>query len=110
LKSWHWDELAWIKRREAISASLPFMRIWVNFTRHDPTWSVQCLSEDARTVISPQVRIARESTLLNLLRASGADEPTILAVSRDMQQTGHGTVAVDVNSKGIKLLQIKQTF
>jgi hypothetical protein len=86
------------------------MRIWVNFMRLDSTWSVQCLAEDARTVISPHVRIARDSTLLNLLRASGADEATVLAVSRDMQQNGGGTVAVDVNSKGIKLLQIKQTF
>jgi hypothetical protein len=86
------------------------MRIWVNFMHSDTTWSVQCLAEDARTVISPHVRIARESTLLNLLRASGADEGTVLTVSRDMQKAGHGTVAVDVNSKGIKLLQIKQTF
>jgi hypothetical protein len=31
-------------------------------------------------------------------------------VSRDMQQAGRGTVAVDVNSKGIKLLQINQTL
>jgi hypothetical protein len=86
------------------------MRIWVNFKRLDSTWSVQCLAEDARTVISPHVRIARDSTLLNLLRASGANEATVQAVSRDMQQNGGGTVAVDVNSKGIKLLQIKQTF
>jgi hypothetical protein len=86
------------------------MRIWVNFMRLDTTWSVQCLAEDARTVISPHVRIARDSTLLNLLRASGADEATVQAVSRDMQQNGGGTVTVDVNSKGIKLLQIKQTF
>jgi hypothetical protein len=85
------------------------MRIWVNCMHRDNTWSVQCLAEDARTVISPQVRIARESTLLSLLRASGANEDTVRAVSRDMQQTGSGTVAVDVNSKGIKLLQIKQT-
>jgi hypothetical protein len=52
----------------------------------DTTWSVQCLAEDARTVISPPVRIAGDSTLLNLLRASGADEDTVLAVSRDMQR------------------------
>jgi hypothetical protein len=86
------------------------MRIWVNFMHRDTTWSVQCLAEDARTVISPHVRIARDSTLLNLLRASGADEDTVRAVSRDMQQTGSGTVALDVNSKGIKLLQINQTL
>jgi hypothetical protein len=85
------------------------MRIWFRFTHLETTWSVQCLAEDARTVISPQVRIARDSTLLNLLRASGADEATVQAVSRDMQK-GRGTVAVDVNSKGIKLLQIEQTF
>jgi hypothetical protein len=84
------------------------MRIWVNFMHSGATWSVQCLAEDGQTVISPIVGIARESTLLNLLRASGADETTVLAVSRDMQQKGRGTVAVDVNSKGIKLLQIKQ--
>jgi hypothetical protein len=96
--------------RVAISASLLSMRIWVNFMHRDTTWSVQCLAEDARTVISPHVRIARDSTLLNLLRASGADEDTVRAVSRDMQQTGSGTVAINVNSKGIKLLQIKQTF
>jgi hypothetical protein len=85
------------------------MRIWLKFTHLETTWSVQCLAEDARTVISPQVRIARDSTLLNLLRASGADEATVQAVSRDMQK-GRGTVAMDVNSKGIKLLQIEQTF
>ena len=96
--------------RVAISASLLSMRIWVNFMHRDTTWSVQCLAEDARTVISPHVRIARDSTLLNLLRASGADEDTVRAVSRDMRQTGSGTVAINVNSKGIKLLQIKQTF
>jgi hypothetical protein len=86
------------------------MRIWVNFMHHGNTWSVQCLAEDARTVISPHVRIARDSTFLNLLRASGADEDAVRAVSRDMQQTGSGTVAMDVNSKGIKLLQINQTL
>jgi hypothetical protein len=77
------------------------MRIWVNFMHRDTTWSVECLAEDARIVISPHVRIARDSTLLNLLRASGANEETVRAVSRDMQQTGSGTVAMDVNSKGI---------
>jgi hypothetical protein len=85
------------------------MRIWLNFMHRDNTWSVQCLAEDARTVISPYVRIARDSTLLNLLRASGADEDTIRTVNRDMQNRGSGTVAMDVNSKGIKLLQIQQT-
>jgi hypothetical protein len=85
------------------------MRIWVNFTHHGNTWSVQCLAEDARTVISPQVRIARDSTFLNLLRLSGADEAAVRAVSRDLQ-TGSGTVAVDVNSKGIKLLQINRSL
>jgi hypothetical protein len=85
------------------------MRIWVNFMHRESTWFVHCLAEDARTVISPHVRIARDSTLLNLLRASGANEETVRAVSRDMQQTDSGTVAMDVNSKGIKLLQIQQT-
>jgi hypothetical protein len=86
------------------------MRICVSFMHHGATWSVQCLAEDARTVISPHVRIARDSTLLNLLRACGANEETVRAVSRDMQQTGSGTVAMDVNSKGIKLLQINRTL
>jgi hypothetical protein len=95
--------------RVAISASLPSMRIWVNFMHRENTWSVHCLAEDARTVISPHVRIARDSTLLNLLRASGADEDTVRAVSRDMQHRGSGTVAMDVNRKGIKLLQIQRT-
>jgi hypothetical protein len=85
------------------------MRIWVNYTHHGNTWSVQCLAEDARTVISPQVRIARDSTFLNLLRLSGADEAAVRAVSRDLQ-TGSGIVAVDVNSKGIKLLQINRSL
>ena len=98
-----------VTRRVAGSASLLSMRIWLNFMHRDNTWFVHCLAEDARTVISPHVRIARESTLLNLLRASGADEDTIRAVSSDIQHRGSGTVAMDVNSKGIKLLQIQQT-
>ena len=83
----------------------PGKRIWLNFI-HRGDWFVHCLAEDARTVISPHVRIAKESTLLGMLRASGADEDTVLAVSCDMKQTGRGTVAMDVNDRGIKLLQI----
>jgi hypothetical protein len=82
------------------------MRVFLNFM-HRGDWFVHCLAEDARTVISPHVRVAKDSTLLNLLRAAGADEDTILAVSRDMRQTGRGTVAMDVNDKGRELLRIR---
>jgi hypothetical protein len=55
-------------------AALPGERsCWIEAVFHmhrDTTWSVQCLAEDARTVISPHVRIARDSTLLNQLRGS----------------------------------------
>jgi hypothetical protein len=81
------------------------VKIWLNFM-HRGDWFVHCLAEDARTVISPHVRIKTDATLLKLLRAAGADEDTILAVSRDMRQTGRGTVAMTVNETGRELLRI----
>jgi hypothetical protein len=80
------------------------MRIWVNF-RNSNGWTVNSLAEDGTTVIGPDIRVAKESTLLGLLRLSGADEKTLFNVSQDMR-TGGGTVAIDVNEKGRKLLQI----
>jgi hypothetical protein len=47
------------------------VRILVNFMHRDG-WSVHCLAEDAKTVISPILHIAEEGTLLRLMRASGA--------------------------------------
>jgi hypothetical protein len=82
------------------------MRIFLNFM-HRGDWFVHCLAEDARTVISPHVKIKTDATLLKLLRAAGADEDTILAASRDMRQTGRGTVAMTVNETGRELLRFR---
>jgi hypothetical protein len=80
------------------------MRIRVSFMNCNG-WTVQSLAEDAETVIGPNIRVAKESTLLGLLRLAGADEETLRKVSQGIR-AGGGTVAIDVNEKGRKLLQI----
>jgi hypothetical protein len=80
------------------------MHIWVNLFNSNG-WTVHALAEDAKTVIGPNIRVAKESTLLGLLRLAGADDKTLLQVSQALQ-AGGGTIAIDVNEKGRKLLQI----
>jgi hypothetical protein len=80
------------------------MRIWVNFLNSNG-WTIHTLAEDASTVIGPNIRVAKESTLLGLLRLAGADDETLVKVSQAIR-AGGGTVAIDVNDKGRKLLQI----
>jgi hypothetical protein len=80
------------------------MRVWLNYMWNEG-WFVHCLASDARTVISPHVRVAKDSTLLGLLRVVGADEETLQKVPRDLK-TGRGTIGITVTEKGRKLLQI----
>jgi hypothetical protein len=66
------------------------------------------VSADARIVISPNIRIDKDGILLSLLKTAGADDKTLLKVTRDLG-TGRGTVAIHVTEKGRKLLQIGPT-
>jgi hypothetical protein len=67
---------------------------------------VFCLAADANTVISPHVRVAKDSTLLGLLRVAGAEEETLQKVTRDLK-TGRGTIGITLTERGRKLLQIR---
>jgi hypothetical protein len=75
----------------------------------DDGWTVHCLSSDARTGISPHIRVAKESTLLRLFRAIGATEDVLLKVTHSFP-TGRGTVEIYVNETGLKLLRIRPQF
>jgi hypothetical protein len=81
------------------------MQILVNFMRRDG-WSVHCIGADHRTRISPWISIAKESTLLRLLRASGATEENMAEVEADIARWSRGSIWIDVTEQGKKLLRL----
>jgi hypothetical protein len=81
------------------------VRILVNFMQRNG-WSVHCLAEDAKTVLSPWTDVASESTMLRLFRACGATDEAMAEVERDISRWGRGGVWLDVDDRGKKLLRI----
>jgi hypothetical protein len=61
---------------------------------HRDGWNIHCVGEDAKTPISPMLHVAEESTLLRLLRASGATDEELEKIERDMKQTFPDRLAV----------------
>lgn len=82
------------------------MRILVNFM-HRNGWSIHCLAEDAKTVIGPRLEIAKESTMIRLLRASGATDADMVEIRRDIEWRGRGSVWIEVADEGKKLLRLR---
>ncbi len=82
------------------------MRILVNFMHRDG-WSVHCLAEDARTPISPFVNMEKQSTMLRLLRASGATDEDIASLEADIRRWNRGSVWINVAEQGKKLLRLR---
>jgi hypothetical protein len=82
------------------------MRIWLNFMYDHVGWDIHCLAADGKTVISPHIRVAQDKTVVDILKAVGADEKTLLSIGQKML-TGCGTVAIDLNEKGRELLRIR---
>jgi hypothetical protein len=81
------------------------MRVLVNFMYRD-TWSVHCLAEDAKTLISGWVTVRTDATLLRLLKCAGASAGQMDEIERDMKQQGRGSTLIEVNETGRRLLRI----
>jgi hypothetical protein len=94
------------KKQKAYHDTLSSMLILVNFMLRDG-WLVHCIADDAKTPISPFLRVASESTLLRLLRFCGATEKTMAEVERDMARWGRGSVWVNVTEDGKRLLRLR---
>jgi hypothetical protein len=84
---------------------LPAMRILVNFMNRDG-WSVPCLAPDCQILISGWVTVRTEETLLRLLKASGATTAEMEEIERDISRWGRGSIFIDVNETGRRLLRI----
>jgi hypothetical protein len=52
------------------------VRILVNFG-HYTGWSIHCLADDARTILTRWTDVFREETMLRLFRARGATEDAL---------------------------------
>jgi hypothetical protein len=81
------------------------VRILVNFMNRDG-WSVHCLAPDCQTPISGWVTVRTDETLLRLLKASGATPAEMDEIERDIARWSRGSVFVDVNETGRRLLRI----
>ena len=81
------------------------MRIWLKFLYDHVGWDVFCLAADAKTVISPHIRIPHDKTLMDLLKVAGANEEMLASMGQKMS-TGRGTIDIDVTETGSELLQI----
>jgi hypothetical protein len=82
------------------------MRVLVNF-QHRGDWSIHCLAEDAKTLISGWVTVQTDSTLLRLLKVAGASVDELDEIQRDMKQQGRGSTFISVSETGRRLLRIK---
>src|ERR1700678_586983 len=72
------------------------MRILANFMLRD-TWSVHCVAQDCKTLVSEWVTVKTDETLLRLLKASGATEQNLIEIQRDMKRWGKGSTFIEVN-------------
>lgn len=81
------------------------VRILVNFMHRDG-WSVHCLAKDGKTVISPFMEVASESTLLRLLKFCGATDAALEEAQRDIDRWGRGSIWLEVTPKGKRLLRV----
>jgi hypothetical protein len=69
-------------------------------------WSVHCLAADCRTLVSQWVTVSTEATLLRIFRASGATPADMEEIERDIARWGRGSILIDVNETGRRLLRI----
>jgi hypothetical protein len=81
------------------------MRTLVNFQNRDG-WSVHCLAADCQTPVSGWVTVRTQETLLRLLKASGATPSDMDEIERDISRWGRGSIFIDVNENGRRLLRI----
>ena len=77
----------------------------VNFMLRDG-WSVHCVSEDAKTPISPILPVSDQPTLIRLLRYVGATEAELEEVHDRIRQWSRGSVFITLTRGRRNLLRI----
>ncbi|WP_148210157.1 hypothetical protein [Candidatus Korobacter versatilis] len=82
------------------------MRVLLNFVSRK-TLTIHTMAEDCRTRIGPFLDVQSSATLLRLLRYIGANDRAIADYEFAMRSWGQGSVFVDINDAGLKLLQIR---
>lgn len=82
------------------------VEILVNFVRNRD-WSVHCMTEDARTPISPVVYTKKKETLIRLLRYIGAGDAEIAEVEALILLWSEGSVRIHLTPGRKNLLHIR---
>ena len=85
------------------------MRVMVNFMLRD-VWFVRCITEDARTIISPILRIANQNMLIRALRYVGATNAEITEVDDRIRRWSRGSVMISLTPGRRNLLRIRQPW
>ena len=85
------------------------MRVMVNFVLRD-VWVVHCFAEDARTTISPILRIANQDLLIRALRYVGATDAEIAEVDDRIRSWSCGSVLISLAPGRRNLLRIRQPW
>jgi hypothetical protein len=82
------------------------VRILVDSTHRDG-WSIHLLAENANTVLTKWTVVASQDMMLRLFRACGAKDDVIADVKRDVARWGRGSVWLDADEEGRKMLRIR---
>ena len=82
------------------------MKVLVNCLHWDG-WSVHCIAEDCKTVLSPFVDVESLAVLRKLLRCAGASDDEMAKFEGDIQRWSHGSCWIsDLTPDGARLLRI----
>jgi hypothetical protein len=73
-------------------------------------WLVHCLAENAKTPISPYVRVASQGMLIRLLRYVGASDSDIAEVEEKIRRWSRGSIDIDLADGRRNLLKIRPPF
>ena len=85
------------------------MRIVVNFMLRD-VWFVHCDADDARTPISPILRVRDQNILIRVLRYVGATDADVVTIDHDIRHWSHGSVWIDLTPGRKNLLRIRSPW
>jgi hypothetical protein len=86
------------------------MRVLINFMLLRDVWHVHCITEDARTPISPFRTVRDQATLIRLLRYVGATDANIEEVHERIRKWSRGSVYVDLVPGRENLLRIRRPW
>jgi hypothetical protein len=81
------------------------MRVLINYAKYADKVSINCLAEDARTVIAPFKQVSSLETLYRLIKYVVGDPEQC---RREIKTWGHGDCWADVRPEHFDLLGIRK--